>query len=181
MWNFPRILESADLESSMPTAEDTLLPGREVKLSTGKRVRIEPWSLRVGRRVLEPVNDLLQISVSNPDAKIPQLIDLAFDEVMQIVQVTVGFDDEQMENLRLEDAIELATVTLEVCLVREDGGGLMGKMMRFGKQGGNLLLAAALGPEEAAAVMAEANRSEKPQRSKKRGGKKSGRSQTHSS
>ncbi len=138
----------------MPNAEDILLSGREVKLTNGDYVQIKPWSLRVGRRVLEPVNELLQVSTKHPDAKIPQLIDLCFDEMRQIAKVTLDWDDAKLDELLLEDFVELSTVILEVCLVRDDGGGLMGKMMRFGNRGGNLLLTAALGPEKAAVIMA---------------------------
>lgn len=167
----------------MPNAEDTLLPGREAKLSDGTYVKIEPWSLRVGRRVLEPVNQLLVVAAKYPEAQMPQLIDRAFDEVLQIVKVTLDWDDAEIEKHPLEDVIELATVILEVCLVRDDGGGLMGKMIRFGDRGGHLLLTAALGPDKATAIMqakvAELASSSGPTKSKQRT-PRSIRKKTHS-
>lgn len=165
----------------MPNAEEVLLPGREVKLTSGDYIRIVPWSMKTGRRVLEPVNQFLQASTKYPTAKIPELIDKCWDEMRQIVKVTLDWDDKKLNELLLEDFVELSTVILEVCLARDDGGGLMSKMMRFGERGGNILLTAALGPERAAAIMADAAKPEKPEPPPTESAHRRGRKKTRSS
>jgi hypothetical protein len=142
------------MEAATRTDEDVLLrDGRDVRISTGETFWVQKWTVLQGERVLGPITGILEKSAAETDLRISDLISVAYDDIKQLVQVTLDLDIDKINSLPLEDLVELATQIFEVCLVRKDGGGLMGKMVRFGVTGGNLLLTAALGPERAAAMM----------------------------
>jgi hypothetical protein len=122
-----------------------ILPEREVRLLSGAYVTVRPWPIRKGRllvdRVIALVERLLEHrraeaaaapgSAPRRVALATDLLDVAFEEVFGIVRDTVDYSDEQMEALTFEDLLTLTEAVLEVCLIRGEDGGVLGKLARL--------------------------------------------------
>jgi hypothetical protein len=123
-----------------------ILPEREVRLLSGAFVIVRPWPIRKGRllvdRVIALVERLLEHRRAEALAAAPgaaprrvalatDLLDVAFEEVFGIVRDTVDYSDEQMEALTFEDLLTLTEAVLEVCLIRGEDGGVLGKLARL--------------------------------------------------
>jgi hypothetical protein len=118
--------------------ERVLLPEIEVKLdSIGERVVVKPWGLRQGKLMLVRLQELMgrlkdqQALTADP----AQMINVAFDEVVDLVRDSIGFDNEKMDRLSFEELIDLTQAIFETCLLREDGGGALGKLLTLTEAG----------------------------------------------
>jgi hypothetical protein len=136
-------------------AAGVILPEREVVLLSGARVIVRPWPIRKGRllvdRVIALVERLLEhrraealaAGEGEPPRRVAlasDLLDVAFEEVFGIVRDTVDYSDAQMEALTFEDLLTLTEAVLEVCLIRGEEGGVLGKLARLVDRTGLLVV-----------------------------------------
>ena len=123
--------------------EDVLFPAREIRLLSGKMVVVRPWGLEKGRFMLERLVELFQkMGPSVTDAK--KMIDVAYDETLQIVRDTIEWSEADFAELAFEDALDLTQAVIEVCLVRPDGGGALGKVLELLKGATSLMQGVAM-------------------------------------
>lgn len=119
--------------ASVPTSP-THPVERSVKVCGGKRtVKVRPWTMAV-RHSLRPRLSVLIGRVTEVMRDQPRtvswqtLFEEAEEEVYQVVRETLGFEDAQMDELWYEDLPILAQAVFEVCVMRDDGGGVLGKL-----------------------------------------------------
>lgn len=117
-------------------APSTVHPERRVPVKGGTRyVVIRPWSMALRRQVkplLLSVAKRLEIrDLATAGNAIAALFDQIEEELYQIAQLTLGLTEAEMEEqLDWEDLPTLVQATIEICLLRADGGGLAGKLLR---------------------------------------------------
>lgn len=123
-------------ESEATREGSTLFPGRDVRLASGRVVRVEPWGLATGRRLAPRVAKLaLKFRDRDPDAALAELLVEAQEEVIDLVRETLRrtvpeIDDDWLEaNVLYEDLFALAQAVFEVCVLRADAGGVAGKAL----------------------------------------------------
>jgi len=136
---------------------DPVLPERQVQLLNGEWAIVRPWSLRQGHLLSERVIDLVDRILEDrrtrleeakasgdaapaPPAFARQLLALGFTEIMAIVRETIGYTPEAMDALTYEDGLTLTEAVLEVCLIRGEDGGVLGKMVRLVDRAGVLVV-----------------------------------------
>lgn len=115
-------------------------PERLVPVRGGQsQVTIRPWSM-AQRRLLRPLVEGVAKRISELRTKAIEihkmdpstfavLFNEAEDEIYQIVKATLGWDDADMDALYWEDLPVLAQAILEICIIRADGGGMLGKLL----------------------------------------------------
>lgn len=122
--------------------DQILFPEREIKLTNGTRVVVEPWGLKEGALVLERLEALTpKLFSKGEQVDARTLLSRAYGEVVDLVSMTVDVPREVMEKKArdggwtFEDLLEATDAVLEVCILRSDGRGalpflvtLMGKM-----------------------------------------------------
>jgi hypothetical protein len=121
-------------ESKATAAERALFPDKEVRLLGGKTVVIKPWGMQTGKLLNPRVVELMMKMRGFSFADLAQLVVEAQDEVYDIIQRTIEWDDEKMDALAYEDLFTLAQAVIDVCIVRpsRDGGpagGVAGKLL----------------------------------------------------
>lgn len=120
----------------------TAFPEREVALLSGEKVIVKPWSLKTGRLMRKRLAGLIeQVQAGTAEgmaADLPSLIENFEQDVILIVRDTIGWSDEQMESNKIcyEDLVTLAEAIVRVCIIREGGGGIVGKAMGLAKGAG---------------------------------------------
>lgn len=123
------------MESKPPTA----LPTVEVHLMNGEPVQIKPWSLKLGRLMRERITKMFvrarEMNLSQGDLDVAQLMEHFESEIYYIVRDTIDKSDVWMEeHLAYEDLFTLTQAVVDVCVLRQDGGGALGKIL--GAMGG---------------------------------------------
>lgn len=113
---------------------DVLFPEREIKLASGATEVIRPWGIKTGMRLMPRVLELggrLQGDLS--DVALADLITKATPEVLDIIRHTLGWTEQEAEDrLSYEDIFTLGQAIVEVCIIRVDGGGAVGKLLGLG-------------------------------------------------
>jgi hypothetical protein len=117
----------------MPKAKPTTaFPETLVDLLSGKSVTVKPWTLKKGRLQRERITkivDQLQEAGKNP-LSLTDVFAVCEQQVYEIVRDTIDVTDEWMEDqLRYEDLFTLAQAVIQTCLLRPDGGGVLGKAL----------------------------------------------------
>lgn len=126
------------------TEVEILFPAQEITLSKGRKVIIEPWGWKVGLRLTPKVISIAMEAMTwrsdflgakgqppgiTPDAIVKVIIKYQ-DEVAAIIQETLGWDDDKMEELQYEDIFTLAQAVLDICIIREgDDDSPLAKML----------------------------------------------------
>lgn len=136
------------MEETKPT---TAFPERVIDLLDGTTVVVRPWSLkngRIQRRRLTMIVDQLQ-AAGKEKVTLTDAFEQCETTISEIVRDMIGKDDAWMEeHLAYEDFYTLVQAVIQVCLLREGGGGVLGKILgAMGKSP-----AAALAPELAARI-----------------------------
>lgn len=126
-------------------------PDREVRLADGRAVVVRRWRYDQGRlmaaRVLAILARVRERRAESASAS--DLVEAAHDEVYALVRDTLGWDDAAMRELLYEDFLELASAVVEVCLLRPDGGGVLGKAFRLVEASTSWLAQAGVAPTTA--------------------------------
>lgn len=155
--------------------EVIVTPHREVKLSNGKRVLVAPWGMTEGKLVLYRLDELAP-KLEGTDVNARQLLARAFDEVVDLVALTINVEREEMEKPAkdggwlFEDLLAVTEVVLDVCVIRSDGRGALPLLIKLvGKMGE--MVARSAGP---AIVKPRSNDSERPASSPATSGNGSG-------
>lgn len=132
--------------------EKIITPHEEVKLSNGRRVVVAPWGMTQGALVLERLDALTPKLLTGEEFNARQLLARAWDEVVDLVALTVEIERQEMEKpvaqggWTFEDLLKVTEVLLEVCVVRSDGKGALPLLVSLvGKMGE--MLARSVGPE----------------------------------
>jgi len=124
--------------------EKILIPHKEITLTNGTRVTIAPWGLTKGALVLERMN-ALSPKLLVGDANARQLLSRAWDEVVDLVAMTVGIERAEMERdpmeggWTFEDMCAVTDAVLEVCVVRSDGAGALPFLLKLVEKMGEIV------------------------------------------
>lgn len=129
------------MTAEISKTERVLFPERELTLLDGTIVEVKPWSIALGRKLLpkcaEVFGEVQQSAAADQELNAETLIDTAMESCIEIVAETIGWEVAQVEALTLEEVIDLIQAVLDVCVIREDGGGVLGKLLGLvGKAGG---------------------------------------------
>lgn len=124
-------------EEKRDEALDALFPPkREVRLVSGETVLVEPWGIEVGLDLMPKVVELGERLGSDvSDGGVVKAVQEATPEVLEIIRRTIGWTHEQImdsDRVKFEDVFTLAQAVLEVCVIRGDGQGALGKVLSLG-------------------------------------------------
>ena len=108
-----------------------LVPHVEVPLVNGGSVVVKPWGFLDTELFMVRLQSLAVIAEENPDADSAGLAAIFTPVIGSIIQDTIKYTDEEMAELTVEDGLELTRVIVETSLLRPDGGGILGKMMKL--------------------------------------------------
>ncbi len=122
---------AAKAKARKPSPIKVLVPHVEVQLLSGDYVTVKPWGFLQTELFMVRLQRLASIAEEHPNADSAALAAVFTPEIGSIIQDTIGYDDEQMAGLTMEDGLELARVIVEVSLLRPDGGGILGKMLKL--------------------------------------------------
>lgn len=133
----PETTEAA--AGARPLSDEIIInPHREVVLSSGKRVLVAPWGMTQGSLIMARL-EALQGQLANIAGEGPvtphKLLSAAWEDVVEIVSMTVGWEREAMERppseggWTFEDLLAVTDAVLDVCLVRSDGRGALPLLM----------------------------------------------------
>ena len=120
------------------TDEKIIIPHREVQLTSGEYVVVAPWGMTQGSLVMSRLEALQPrlADVAAEGAVTPhKLLAAAWDEIVDIVSLTVGVERAAMERppaeggWTFEDLLAVTDAVLDVCLVRSDGRGALPLLM----------------------------------------------------
>lgn len=131
--------------SERSSTDRVLFPGKWVPLANGDRVFVEPWGLATGKKLGPVVADLLARAGGVSAVDFSSLVRTSQEEVEFLVRETLGLTKaEADEKLAYEDLFTVFQAVVEVCLLREDGGGVLGKVLALaGRAPGEILTAVA--------------------------------------
>ncbi len=126
----------------MPTKREAraiILNGQQVTLLSGTQITIRPWSIEQRDHLLPPLAEMVR-EVQNAGAEAYDMDTAAFllkhsAQIENLVQLTLGWSDEEFNQLALEDYLALTRVVLDVCIIRPDGGGPLGELLRLSAMG----------------------------------------------
>ena len=110
--------------------EEILVPHKEVKLTNGTRVLVAPWGVTQGKLVFARLETLTP-KLEGGDIRAYQLLSKAYDEIVDLVAMTVEVERSEIEKKPTEggwtfdDLIEVTEAVLEVCILRSDGRGAL--------------------------------------------------------
>lgn len=116
--------------------DEILVPHKEVKLTNGKRVVVAPWGVTTGKLVFARLEEL-QPKIDVSDATAYQLLAKAYDEIVDLVALTVDVPRSEIERKPIDggwtfdDVLEVTEAMLEVCIVRSDGRGALPLLVRL--------------------------------------------------
>ena len=117
----------------MSTPPTVPFPAVEVRLLSGEMVEVKPWSLKLGRQMRDRITSLFERARETgqlQDFDVVQLVGQFETDIYHIVRDTIGKDDTWMEeHLAYEDQFTLAQAVVDVCIIRADGGGALGKLL----------------------------------------------------
>jgi hypothetical protein len=154
---------------SARSARETILNGTRVTLLTGERPTIRPWSIEQRDDIL-PLLANLVTTIQKAGADAYDLDASAFllkhsTEIDELAQLTLGWDDAKWRTLTLEDSLLLTRTVLDVCIIRPDGGGPLGELLRLWTRGPRVV-ANVIGPAliQIASEQIGTQTSEKPSR-----------------
>ena len=110
-----------------------LFPFQTVELSTGEKIDVRQWDIDTGARLTGRIVSLMQkVQESRMTGEIEpdQLLMIAKDECVDIVCGTIGWSREKLfARVPFEDLLALLDVVANQNLVREDGGGVLPKIV----------------------------------------------------
>lgn len=118
---------------------DIILPAREVVLTNGHKVIVRPWGLRTGALVIGRLEALTPKLIERDDEGHVRAVGLdpralitrAYDEILDLIELTVGIARADLERepidggWTLEDLLGVTEAMLEVCVLRADGRGAL--------------------------------------------------------
>lgn len=153
-----------------PSDEEVLIPSREVKLTNGTRVLVEPWGMKKGALVLARLEGMSpHLWKRDPHTKQPVgfdaagLLSSAWDEVVGLIELTLPeVTRAEMEReprdggWLFEDVLAVTSAVLEVCVLRSDGGGALPLLVSLIGQATELVTRS-LGPDNARRVQTRSN------------------------
>ncbi len=113
-------------------SDETIInPDREVTLVDGTRLIISPWGARKGKIVLDRLQALQPALAAQAGGKWnpTDLLASAWDEVIELVALTVGIPREEIEaepdGWAFEDVVAVTEAIFDVCVLRSDGKGAL--------------------------------------------------------
>ncbi len=125
------------------TAREVALAGMTVTLDDGRRLKVRPWGIELREELLPILADLVtEIVTAGPEVAsmtIPTFLLRFTDQVDELVQITIDYDDAQMKTLSLADIFRLTNAVMTVCVITEDGGGPLGEFLRLYVVGNEML------------------------------------------
>ena len=117
------------------TARQAVLDGTPVTLLDGTRLVVRPWGIELSDQLLPILGSLVQDVMTQrgeiAEMQVPVFIAQFSRQIDAMVQITIGYDDEQMRKLTLEDGLKLKNAVATTCIIREDGGGPLGELLRL--------------------------------------------------
>ena len=135
--------EAEEVPGGRALSDETIInPHREVQLSNGKHIVVAPWGMTQGKLVMARLEivqaALAELATADGGITPHSLLDKAWDDVVDIVSLTVDTDRADMERptseggWTFEDLLKATEAVLDVCLIRSDGSGalpLMGALV----------------------------------------------------
>jgi hypothetical protein len=117
------------------TLREKLLNGKTLTLLDGKSVTIRPWSIDQ-RDHLIPVLAEIVVEIQKSGRETWNLAAPAFllqysKQTDELVRLSLGWSDAEMKKLTLEDSLQLTNAVIEICIIRPDGGGPLGELLRL--------------------------------------------------
>lgn len=103
-------------ETAATNAERVLTHEREVKLADGKRILVKPWGYATGKRLVKRLSGMaaLWMYVRSGSTSLGELVADSYDEIGGIIMDSIGFSEDEMNALLLEDVLELASAVIDL-------------------------------------------------------------------
>lgn len=119
--------------------EKIVVPHEELTFLDGSRVTIKPWGYLQGKLMFDRLQAIARRVQDVPDADVATIVELCWDDVASIARDTVEMEQGAFEALTYEDVLELLLAVVRTSILREDGGGVLGKFLRLRRYGAMLL------------------------------------------
>lgn len=119
-----------------PAVLDKLYPRkREVRLTSGHHVTIEPWGIEAGMSLLPTLVEMMEgLGGDLSDQSVAKLILENRPGAVLVIARTLGWTEAEVdERLSLEDLFTVGQAILEVCVITPTGDGLLGKLLRLAR------------------------------------------------
>ena len=112
---------------------EILFPVREVELQSGRKVIVRQWDIETGA-VLTPqvvrMMQRMQEAGLSGEVEIAEIIAIAIRECKTIVAETIGWTEGELDQrASMDDFYDLLQAVFDTCLMREDGGGALKKIV----------------------------------------------------
>lgn len=110
---------------------DVLFPFHEVELRSGEKVVVRQWDIDTGAVLAARVVKIIQkLQGKMGEVELEELISLAKDECFDVVCETIGWTREKLrKRATFEDFMDLLQAVIDTSLVREDGSGVLPKVV----------------------------------------------------
>lgn len=123
-----------------PSTSKVLFPvGTTYELSTGEKVEIRPWSVKMLGLMSQRIPNALEAAMSGVADLTPviSLLPTALDEVVFMVAKTIGWNETKVEEeMSADDLLGVAVAVFDVCIAGPMGkiGGLTTRIMGLMRQ-----------------------------------------------
>lgn len=113
------------------TDSEIINPEKEVRLVGGQRIVVRPWGMTKGHLALQRLEVALPALRDVGGMSPAVLLAKAWDEVVDLVAMTVDVSREDMERdpseggWTFEDVLAVTEAMLDVCILRSDGRGAL--------------------------------------------------------
>lgn len=110
---------------------EILFPFIDVELGSGQKVVVQQWDIDTGAVLTARVVSLMEkIRGQTGEIELNELIAVARDECMDIVATTIGWTRSELsKRATFEDFLVLLQAVIDTSLIREDGGGVLPKVV----------------------------------------------------
>lgn len=110
---------------------EILFPFQDVELGSGQKVVVQQWDIDTGAVLTARVVSLMEkIRGQTGEIELNELIRVARDECMDIVATTIGWTRSELsKRATFEDFLNLLQAVIDTSLIREDGGGVLPKVV----------------------------------------------------
>lgn len=120
---------------SARTLRQEVLAGTSVTLDDGRHLQIKPWGIELQDDLLpilaEFVMELVKAGAEVGEVSVQQFLLMFTRQCSDLVQFTIGWNDEEMRALTLADSFRLQRSVINTCVFSEAGEGPLGEFIKL--------------------------------------------------
>lgn len=102
-------------------SRDVLWPrGQDVPLSSGRRVNVQPWGIKllreVSQKLPEEFSELIKMATTQPELPAAAILPPALDQLQWLAARTLGVPETALDDWTAEDLLDVCTAIWDVCI-----------------------------------------------------------------